>query len=106
MSMLEKSGSHLLSAASDEKELESDGDKLHKLALTIGQLTKKLGTDKHTKNRQSHLILINQLEKTCTTFLHDLSLLKSSLMKPLVESKRIISLSTVEYHHNIYVYTY
>ena len=105
MSLLEKSVSHLLSGDSDEKEFKSDGDKLIKLGSAIAQLTKQLGNEKHTKNRQSHLILINQLEKACTTVIHNLSQLKASLMKPLVESKPVISLLTVEYYH-IYTYIY
>ena len=104
MSLLEKSGSHVLSGDSDEKEFESHGDKLYKLGLGIAQLAKQLGNEKQIKNRQSHLVLIDELEKTCKTFLNDLSLLKASLMKPLFESKPIISLLTVEYHH-IYIHT-
>ena len=104
MSALNKSVSHLLSGASDEKEIQLDGDKLYKLGLAIAQLTKQLGNEKHIKNRQSHIVLIEELEKTCNTFLHDLSLLKASLMKPLVESKPMISILTVEYHH-IYKHT-
>ena len=99
MSLLETSVSPLLSGDSDEKEFESDGEKLYKLGLAIAQLTTQLGKDKHTKNRQSHLMLIHELEKTCTTFLHDLSLLKASLMKPLIESRPMISILTVEYCH-------
>ena len=96
MSLLDKGVSNSLSADNDEKEIKSCGDELHKLGLSIAELTKQLGTDSHTQNIQSQLVSIDKLEKTCKIFLRGLAILKSSLTATAVESKPMISLLTVK----------
>ena len=96
MSLLDKCVSNSLSADSDEKETKSYEDELHKLGLSIAELAKQLRTDAHTQNIQSQLVSIDKLEKACKILLHDLKTLKASLTATAVESKPMISLSTVE----------
>ena len=96
MSLLSKRVQISLSGSKDGKETKSYGNELHKHGLSIAELTKQLGTDTHTQNIQSQLVLIDKLEKACKILLHDLKTLKASLTVTGVESKPIISLSTVE----------
>ena len=98
MSLLDvnKCVSNSLPGDGDEKETKSYEDELHKLGSSIAELAKQLGTDTHTQNIQSQLVSIDKLEKACKILLHDLKTLKASLTATAVESKPIVSLSTVE----------
>ena len=103
MSVCEKNIANSSSGDSDEKEFKSNDDKVYKVGLMIAELTKQLQCHRHTQNIQLQLESLDKLETTCRTFLYDLSTLRATLMKHMVESERVISVLTVEY---CYTYTY